>query len=466
MEFFYIRELMCAVNGRIVAKNQDLLVNGISIDSKTIKKGEVYFAIRGNRYDGHDFINEAVEKGASVVVCSKDIGNVAKSFRKTCSVIQTDDTIVALGAFAKAYRSKFKNVKVIGITGSNGKTTTKEMLTSILSVRDKTISNDGNFNNRIGLPLSVFCLTSDVRYAIFEMGTSLHGEIEILSDIAKPDVGIITNIGFSHLKTFISPLDVFEEKKILVENLNRNGRVIVNNDDKFLKTLSTANTHAYITFALDTKADVCAKNIIPCADGVCFDLFYKNNCIKIVLPVKGRFNVLNALAAASCAVGFGYSLKEIKEGVENFVPPKMRMETITINGVVLINDAYNANPSSTIQVIQAVLESYPDKEVNLVLGDMLELGDMAADYHFKLGEFICGQNIKSINLFGKMSSNTQKAINGKNVFYSQDSDSLLRNLKTLPVNANSVFLFKASRFMRLEEIYMEFCNILKKRGKW
>lgn len=215
---------------------------------------------------------------------------------------------------------------------------------------------------------------------------------------------------------------------------------------------------------MDTNADIYAKNITLHQDQAVFDLFYKKIFAKVSMPAKGRFNIANALAAASCAIGFGFSLEEIKKGIEKFIPPKMRMETlITSGGVILINDAYNANPSSTKEAIQAVMQSYSGKEINLVLGDMLELGNKSLDYHFELGKFINSQNVKSVNLYGKMSLNTKEALTAKNVFYSKDSHALLRNLEQLLVDNNSVFLFKASRGMKLEDTCTKFYNTLEKK---
>jgi UDP-N-acetylmuramoyl-tripeptide--D-alanyl-D-alanine ligase len=465
MEDFFLKELVHAINGNFITGDPNLLIQNVSIDSRTIKKGDVYFAIQGSHYDGHDFIQEAIDKGAAAIVYSKnDIIATTKSFPKPPSMIKTNDTLISLGKLAKAYKAKFQNIKTVGITGSNGKTTTKEILTSIFSKRGKTLSNKGNFNNRIGLPLSIFNLTLDVDYAIFEMGTSLHGEIKILSDIVKPDIGVITNIGFSHLKTFMSPKSVFEEKRILFDNVKKCGFIVINKDDKFLRTVSEVTNRQIITFALDTNADVYAKNIAMYSDKTNFEIFYKKKSVKSSILTKGIFNVANALAAISCAIGFDFSLEEIKEGIETFVPPKMRMETIaTKNGAILINDTYNANPSSTRQAIQAVLQLYTGKKINLVLGDMLELGDESAKYHFELGKFVNNQDIHSINLFGEMSFNTKKAIDGKNIFHSKDSASLLKNLEKISVDKDSVFLFKASRGMKLEEIFTKFYNILEKK---
>jgi UDP-N-acetylmuramoyl-tripeptide--D-alanyl-D-alanine ligase len=467
VETFYLKDLVCAIGGKFIKGNPGFPANGVSIDSRTIKKGEVYFVVRGARCDGCDFIKEAIDKGAAAVVCSKDKIDFVKSFPDSVPIVETDDTLVSLGEFARSYRTKFKNIKIAGVTGSNGKTTTKEILDSIFNRRGRTLSNAGNFNNRIGLPLSIFNLTSDIEYAVFEMGTSLRGEIKILSDILKPDAGVVTNIGFSHLETFVSPEGVFEEKKSLFDNVEETGFIVINNDDEFLRMVPrSAVSRKIIAFALDTSADVCAKNIELSPDRIDFELFYKKTSVKITMPAKGRFNVSNALAAAACAIGFGFSLDEIKCGVENFVPPKMRMETlITETNVVLVNDAYNANPSSVRKAIQAVLQSYGGKKINLVLGDMLELGDKSADYHFELGKFINTQNISSVYLLGEMSFYTKEALSSKNVFHSKNSDALLAQLRRTPVAGDCVFLFKASRGMKLEKIYAEFYNTLEQRDK-
>jgi UDP-N-acetylmuramoyl-tripeptide--D-alanyl-D-alanine ligase len=466
VETFYLKDLMRVVGGKFINGNSGFSASGVSIDSRTIKNGEVYFDVCGARCDGRDFIKEAVDKGAAAVVCSKDKIDFVKSFPDSVSIVKTDDTLISLGEFAKSYRTKFKNVKIAGITGSNGKTTTKEILVSIFNRKGRTLSNEGNFNNRIGLPLSIFNLTSDIEYAVFEMGTSLHGEIKILSDILKPDAGIVTNIGFSHLETFVSPEGVFEEKKVLFDNVKETGFIVINNDDEFLRKVTRSLSRRIITFALDTTADVCAKNIKLSPDKIDFELLYKETSVKITMPAKGRFNVSNALSAAACAMGFGFSLDEIKCGIENFMLPKMRMETLTTRtNVVLINDAYNANPSSMRKAIQAVLQSYCGKKINLVLGDMLELGNKSADYHFELGKFINVQNISSVYLLGEMSFYTKEALNSKNVFHSKNSNALLSQLSQISADDNCVFLFKASRGMKLEKIYAGFYNILVQRNK-
>jgi UDP-N-acetylmuramoyl-tripeptide--D-alanyl-D-alanine ligase len=466
MQTFQIKDLIQAIDGKFVIGSSNLLIKGVSIDSRTICKEDVYFAIKGGRYDGHDFIKEAANKGAVAIVYSCENLKPFTQFPKLPAMIKTDDTLAALGKFAKCYRKKFKNINVVGITGSNGKTTTKEILVSILNQKGKTVSNKCNFNNRVGLPLSVFNLTSECQYAVFEAGTSLYGEIATLSDILMPDIGVITNIGFSHLETFVSLGGVFKEKKDLFKNVKENGCIIVNNDDKFLKTITKTDvgTRRIINFALDCQADVMAKNIRLSTDQTVFDICFNGEFLEVSIPVRAKFNVYNALAAAACAIGLGASLKDIKAGIELFIPPKMRMETISSkNGTVLINDAYNANPSSMKNSIDAVLQSYPDKEINLVLADMLELGNKTDEYHFELGKFISDKKINSVNLFGDIIFNTKIGLGDKeNVFYSKNSDEILDNLKNININKDSVFLFKGSREMKLEKVFAKFYDFLER----
>jgi len=466
MESFYVKDLIKAVNGKFLLGDPNLPVKSVSIDSRSVKKGQFFFAIKGKNYDGHDFIKEAVEKEVSGIVYSEDDADFANPFPKFPSIIKVPDTEEALGNLAKAYRQRFDAVKIAGITGSNGKTTTKEMLASILKRKGKTISNKGNFNNRIGLPMSVLEMKSEHKYAVFEMGTSVHGEIKILSEILRPNVGIITNIGFSHLETFNSPEGVFREKRALLDNIADDGFIVLNNDDEFLKKIPHNNYSKIITFALYGGADIYAKNISLWADKPSFELHTASGFINIEMPVKGKFNIMNALAASAAAVGLGFGLDDIKEGVENFTPPSMRMETVVLkSGVTLINDAYNANPSSVRESVQGVCESYIDREINLVLGDMLELGDKSSEYHFSLGEFLNSQRVKSIYLIGDMSLYTKEGLDKKVVYHAKDEEAMLKMLQRTPVNNKSVFLFKASRGMHLEKVYSQFSGFLEKRKK-
>lgn len=459
MEYCYLDELFLCL--REIDKK--ILVKGISIDSRTTLNDEVYFAIEGKNYDGHNFIKEAVYNGACAIVCSKDLEN---DISDSIAVIKTANTTVALGEAAKAYIQKFKNIKKIAITGSNGKTTTKEMLTSILKIKGKTHSSIGNYNNRIGLPLSAFGLTADVKYAVFEMGTSIFGEIKILSEIVNPNIGVITNIGFAHLETFKCLEGVLKEKIDLFYSVNKNDAIIINDDDKCLRNIANKDFESSktIKYSLEkTNVNIYVRDIKVLNNKTSFIICEGNNSIEINMCTKGIFNVSNALAAASCARALGIAFIDIKKGLENFSPLKMRMDTlVTDSGSILINDAYNANPSSTRAAMDTVLELYQDKQINLILGDMLELGENSDKLHFELGKFINSQNINSVALIGEKSLNIYNAIVNKNTFYANNEESLLSFLKTLQKD-NAVFLFKASRGMELEKVYEKFYVNLQER---
>ncbi|MDR0985297.1 MAG: UDP-N-acetylmuramoyl-tripeptide--D-alanyl-D-alanine ligase [Endomicrobium sp.] len=461
----YLYEIANIVSKKKKIKNQfKIPIKGISIDSRTIKKGEIYIAIKGKNYDGHIFISEAINKGAIAIICNK-------FYKLNVPIFVVTDTLKTLGEIAKLYISKFNKTKIIAITGSNGKTTTKEILFSILSRKHNTIVSKQNFNNRIGLPLSIFRMNHKIKYAIFELGTSLCGEIKILSEILKPNIGIITNIGLSHLKSFINSYGIFKEKKQLFDSIKKlkyNSFIVINNDDKFLKYTYGFNKKQHksndITFAIKNIADVTAKDIKLYTNKIEFRLHYKSDSIMITIYTQGKFNIMNALAAASCAIKLGFSLYEIKIGIEKFQPIMMRMENIFTNkGIVLINDSYNSNPISLKKSIEAVLEHYKGKNINLVIGDMNELGIHSIMYHNDIGDFIKNKPIRFIYLIGKMAIYIKNKLNEKRTFYCTDEIMLFKKLIQTPLDNNSVFLFKASRSMNLEKICKNFFCFINKQ---
>lgn len=467
MESFYLKDLIKAVKGKFLLGDPNLLVKSVSIDSRTVKRGQFYFAIKGKNFDGHDFIKECIEREAGGIVYSRDDIDLAKPFPRFPSIIKVDDTLAALGDLAKTYRKRCEKTKVVGITGSNGKTTTKEILASILGKKGKTVCNKGNLNNRLGLPLSVLKLQMDTEYAVFEMGTSLNGEIKTLTDIINPDAAIITNIGHSHLETFGSPAGVFKEKRALFDGVAADGFVVINADDEILRGISQKTYSKAITFGLYGGSDVYARNITLWSDKPNFELYIDGKAIEIIMPIQGKFNIVNALGAAAVAYGLGIKMEEIKAGIESFTPPAMRMESVeTDNGTVLINDAYNANPSSLKEAISGVCESYPDSEINLVLGDMLELGEKSHEYHTEMGKFINDlPKIHNVYLLGKMSEYTKNAISKKSVYCASSREELFELLKKSNNTPKTVYLFKGSRGMKLEEVYDAFQKLLYKKGK-
>ncbi len=455
MENFYLRDLIKAVDGSFILGNPHLPVKNIGIDSRTIRQGQVFFAIKGKKLDGHDFIKEAVESKVSAIVYSKKDVDFKVFYTDLPSLVKVDDTSLALEKLAACYRRKF-NVKAVAVTGSNGKTTTKEMLASIFAIRGKTLSNKGNFNNRIGVPLTVFNLTGDTEYAVFELGTSEPGEIKVLSDITKPHCGIITNIGESHMEFFKTPQNVLREKAGLIDGIDDDGFVVINNDNPYLKSYIPSISKKIITFGLYSGADVYAKNIRLWLDKPMFDMYIDSKYETIELPIKGKFNIFNALAAGAAAYGMGFSLAEIKKGLKHFNPPQMRMQSYVLkNGATIINDAYNANPSSMKEAINSLAQSYPNKNIILVLGDMLELGENAVKYHSEIGRFINSlPYVKSIYLTGSLVSNIKNELTDKKSKYFMTKIIICEELMK-ELDENSVVFIKASRAMKLDAVYDE-----------
>lgn len=442
MEKIKITEIVKAVRGKPYGDN-NIIISGVSIDSRTVKKGDIFFAIKGERFDGHNFVNNAVSKGAVACVVQSPKSKVQ------CPSITVKDTVIALQDFAKYYRSRF-DVKVVGITGSNGKTTTKDILTSVLSRKISVLSTEGNFNNHIGLPLTLFNLEKKHRYCILEMGANHKGEITRLCDISSPSVGIITNIGTAHIGNFGSLRNTLKEKAKLFLSIGCNGIAVINNDDNFIFSIIENIKCRKITFGIKNSADVMACDVLLKTDSTVFSIRYKKRKEKIVLPVAGLFNVHNALAAAASAVSLGFSVGEIAAGIQRFVPPAERMETINLkNGIVILNDSYNANPTSMREAIENFSKIFYNNRKILVLGDMLELGKFETSEHKKIGEFIkinkYADEVLTVGNPAKYISEKSAGIWFKNK--NKLSEYLKKNLK----KGDAVF-FKASRKIGLDEV--------------
>ena len=464
MENFYLMDLINAVNGSFIIGNPHLPIHDIGIDTRTIKEGSLFFAIKGKSLDGHDYIRDAIEKKVSAIVYSRNDIDFENMFPTIPSLVKVKD--IALEQLAKAYRKRFNLLNSVAITGSNGKTTTKEMLASIFRQKGKTLSNKGNFNNRIGVPLTVFNLTSDTEYATFEIGTSEFGEIKILTDIVAPHCGIITNIGNSHLEFFKTPENVLQEKRTLIDGIDEDGFIVLNNDNNYLKTIIPQITKKVITFGLYSGADVYAKNIKLWLDRPLFDMYIDGKKETIELPIKGKFNIFNALGAAAVAYGLGFSIQDIKEGLAKCEPPKMRMQAYTLsNGAIIINDAYNANPTSMQESIKSLAQSYPNKDVILVLGDMLELGEKSAQYHAEIGKYINSLSyIKSVYLLGDLVNYIKTELTNKTSKYFISKTILCEEILH-DITENSLIFIKGSRGIKLDEVYNEIIAVDKiKKG--
>lgn len=436
----------------LVEKYAETTIQGVSIDTRKIEKGNLYVPIQGDRFDGHSFVDKAVENGAVATLWKKDVQNPPTDI----PVIFVENTLEALQALAKSYRDQL-DVKVIGVTGSNGKTSTKDIVTSLLATKFKVQKTEGNFNNHIGLPLTILSLEENTEMAVLEMGMSSLGEIEFLSKLARPDAAIITNIGEAHLMDLGSRDAIAEAKLEIVTGL-QNGGVFVYNGDESLLTNRVPNMNLAaetITFGDARANDYYPTSVTLQATGTYFKMNQDENTV-FYLPVLGKHNVYNTLASMAIAKYFGVTWEEMKQGLVTLQMTGMRMEIVKTNtGLTVINDAYNASPTAMEAAFHLMngLDGFTKKVV--VLGDMLELGDQEVQFHYEVGKLIDPAKISYVFTYGRLGAQIAEGakINfpKERVKVYDNKEELVKELQTV-IDENDVVLVKASRGMKLEEI--------------
>lgn len=452
-----VRDVTRAVNGQLILGDPKTVVSAASVDSRNVPAGCLFFALKGERADGHDFAVSAWRQGAAGLVVSH-LEWLESESKVSCAVIRVADVNAALQALGAAIRDSFKG-PVVGITGSNGKTTTKQMIAGVLKSRGPGLSTAGNFNSQIGLPLVLSRLSESDRWMALEMGASAPGDIAKLCAVARPSAGVLTSIGPAHLATFGSIERIAESKWELMDALPSDGCAIVPWGVPSLDRHVRSYRNRIVFFGEDTSCPVRASQVTV-GEKVQFRLHVGSDSEMVSLPIPGRCNVGNALAAAATGWVLGYSTAEIAKGLETFEPPRMRMETLkTSSGAVIINDAYNANPASVLQAVQSLTESYPDRRRILVLGSMLELGEDSSRYHFHVGTEIARSPVERIFLFGdearQVAEGAASAGAGPDrVTWSETREEIARQLRPL-MTPSTVVLFKGSRGMQLEKVIEE-----------
>lgn len=395
--------ILQATGGEWVGGERRQTFSGISIDSRTISENHLFVAIEGDVHDGHQFVNDVIQKGTKGVVISKvHAGCLAgRDWQgEDVACIGVHDTTVALGDLA-AFIRKNTGVSVVAITGSNGKTTTRGMTSAVLSQRYRTFSTRGNFNNLIGLPLMLFELEPIHDWAILELGMNRSGEIRRLGGICQPNIGVITNIGPAHLEGFDSIEGIMHAKGELVDTLESGGVLVLNADDKRVRRIARKTSHTVLTFGRCSRALIRAQRIRSAADGTDFDLALPSETIPIHLGSPGGFMVLNSLAAAAVGYHLEMTGSDIKAGLESFRPEKGRMNIVhTGIGIHLIDDTYNANPGSMEVAIHTLRSLKGDGRCALVAGDMLELGHFAESMHREIGSIAVRSDVNKIYATG------------------------------------------------------------------
>lgn len=439
-----LNEITENLNGTLIGVNTEIY--GVSIDTRTLQAGNLYIAIVGKNFDGHDFVDATKGVGASAILTHKKL-------ETDLPQILVENTHFALGKLAAVWREKVP-AKIVGVTGSNGKTTTKEMLAAILSVNDCVLFTQGNLNNDIGVPLTLLKLSPENRFAVIEMGANHVGEIAYTSKISKADVVIITNVGAAHLEGFGDLNGVAKTKGEIIETLNPNGVAILNADDAFFDYWqNVADSRKIITFGLHENANVRAENIDVKIENhqfvTRFDLKTASGEISVNLPLAGNHNVLNALAATAATSALGISLAQIKQGLESMSPVKGRLQLLRGNlGSTIINDTYNANTSSLKAALDVLQKC--DSEHWVILGAFGELGENTEQLHFEMGETLKNVGVKRLFAVGDLTKKTVAAFGGNAQHFASQTELLAVLIPEL--TGNETILIKGSRSQRMENI--------------
>lgn len=453
-----IEEVLKATGGKLLQGKGNAFFQGISTDSRTVAEGELFIALKGSQFDGHHYALEALQKKAGGVLIEEDkVGDIRWNGYRSRAVITVKDTLSALGDMARDWRRKY-GTPVVALTGSNGKTTTKEMIAACLETTFPILKTKGNLNNLIGVPLTLLTLTEKERVAVLEMGMNVPGEIRRLTEMAEPDVGLITNIQKVHLEGVGSLERLKEEKGELFRRMRRDGTILVNQDDPRVIDLASDYPGQKITFGIEHLAEVMAKEIrLRGAEGTSFTLILEGEVMEIHLRLLGRHFVPNALSAIAVACLFGVEVKQAKEAMENLPPFPMRMEVVPLKGgKTLINDAYNANPYSMELALETLVEVKGKGRAIAVLGDMLELGNFTMEAHQRIGQKVRELSIDFLFALGEEAPIVvESAIRhgfpmerARVVESHSESISLLRQM----IQNGDWILVKGSRRMAMEKI--------------
>jgi UDP-N-acetylmuramoyl-tripeptide--D-alanyl-D-alanine ligase len=452
------------VNGKLLQGSDTKVFRGVSINSRTVKNGELFVCIKGEKFDGHNFIGEATNKGATGIILSDSTRLTEQmiSEEKAPFVIQSKDTLRALQDLASYQRSQFP-FQVVAITGTNGKSTTKEMIASIMETKYKTLKTEGNLNNHIGLPLTLLAREPEHEVAVLEMGMSAAGEIKRLAEIAKPDIGVITNISAGHLEQLKTVKEVQAAKGELFDSLDEGGTAVINADDPLVLELARPLSVNKITFGIEQPADVQASDIQNKGSlGFTFTAKIFNQSVPVNIPQIGYCNIYNALAALAAGHAMGISGQQMSKGLEVYQQIPQRNEQIVYEGMTLINDAYNANPQSMREALKTLSGLNTQGKRFLIIGDMLELGPLSKSAHQELGKEIALSNIDNLVTVGPLAAlaaESAEANAGKRL-----------QIKKFNTHAQAVdylqgkaekgdcLLIKGSRGAKMENVIREFLN--------
>ena len=428
-------------------EEKDTCVSGIVIDNRKVEPGFLFVAIRGERVDGHSFVGKAFEAGAAACL----VEEIPENAEGPCIVVES--TLQAMKDVAEYYRTTL-DIKVVGITGSVGKTSTKEMIASVLEQKYRVLKTQGNFNNEIGVPLTIFGIREEHQVAVLEMGISDFGEMHRLSKMVKPDICVMTNIGLCHLENLKTRDGILQAKSEIFDFAATPCHAVLNGDDDKLITLKGREEIHPVFFGMNGTHDMMAENVRDLGlEGMECDLVTKDSSIHVRIPIPGMHMVYNAMAGALVGMQLGMSMEEIKAGIELLKPTGGRNNILTVGKRKIIDDCYNANPISMRASID-VLSKAQGRKVAL-LGDMGELGENEGQLHYEIGEYVAEKGIDCLICVGKLSNHMKEAAsknsNGMQIAYYENLTELLEHLNDY-LEEEDTILVKASHFMHFEKL--------------
>lgn len=451
MQTMTINEIKNAIKGKVYNRTQEDPVTGISTDSRSISEGDLYIPIRGEKFDGHDFIKQAMQNGAIASLTERE-----EDIEEYKNIILVKNTLGAFHDLALHYKQKF-NIPFIAVTGSSGKTTTKDILTAVLKQRFKVLKTQGNYNNEIGLPLTLFQLENHHEIAVVEMGMNHRGEINRLVNMVFPDIAIITNIGVTHIENLGSKDEIFAAKKEIMMTLKKQQLALLNGDDLYLKTIKGQDFQVDFVGIEGKNLNLKAKNIVRKENGVEFSVEARDGQTeKFYLSLPGVHNVYNALFAIYIGRYYGLNNQEIQAGFNAFKPSEMRMNIFQKGKIRIINDVYNANPDSMEAALNTLKDSGENKRTIAVLGDMLEMGEWAEKAHFNIGKTLAQLQIDLLIGVGEHScayvdGALSKGLSKEHAVFFKSNEEAIHHLKQI-IKDEDVLLIKGSRGMKMEKI--------------
>jgi UDP-N-acetylmuramoyl-tripeptide--D-alanyl-D-alanine ligase len=443
-------------------KIYDSKFSGVSIDSRNIKPDEIFFAIAGENSDGHNYIKNVFDKKVKLAVVNENWFVKNRNKFKEKSFVIVDNTTLALGQFAKEYKKNF-TIPVFCIGGSNGKTSTKDLIASVLSQKYNVLKSEGNFNNHIGLPLTLLKLNKKHNFCLLEIGSNHFNELKYLCEIAEPDFGLITNIGREHLEFFKDLDGVAKEEFTLFDYLinEKDGTCFINLDDKYIRKYSRKiNSENSFTYSYNYDSDVKCKFLeFTKKFEPVIEVTYNNKSFKTNIATFGMHSILNGIAAVSAGLFFGLSNKQIKEGLSKISSvSSKRMEVGEKNGVTIINDAYNSNPES-IRLGLVTIKRFKTKgKKHIVLSDMLEMGDSSEKVHSEIGKLVRQMKFENLYTYGKFAYKIFENAKGIKNNYNFKTKEELSDFLKLILKKDDIVYVKGSRGMKMEDVVNSLLN--------